>query len=321
MPELKSTSVLAFVTFVLLAGVFAQSTHEVRAAEECLSKPNSSAPQGQHWYYRFDHASGRQCWRLGPEGLRVQKSTPASEKRAAPATRSQTLAGARRSVTTGTGGVPTEAASEANAMAATPAYWLDASRLANQSSSVSAVTQPPASIEQPASSPDLPPSADDSTTPPRSVVASAGDVLPQSVARAEEPQRTAPVPRPAPKTSIVDDDHTFALLLLMFVTLAIAGPMLHFTERRRRREARRAQASRWDPISNNSVADVPAPLAPHAGLGGSPEPIPLNASVHTERLEQALHQLLDRLQKENVTGKSATHPARRTEIKIMKKSA
>ncbi|MGB8531814.1 MAG: hypothetical protein WCD64_11330, partial [Pseudolabrys sp.] len=139
MPELKSTSVLAFVAFVLLAGVFAQSTHEVRAAEECLSKPNSSAPQGQHWYYRFDHASGRQCWRLGPEGLRVQKRTPASEKRAAPATRSQTLAGARRSVTTGTGGVPTEAASEANAMAATPAYWLDASRLANQSSSVSAV--------------------------------------------------------------------------------------------------------------------------------------------------------------------------------------
>ncbi|MGA6944588.1 MAG: hypothetical protein WBZ27_21745, partial [Pseudolabrys sp.] len=88
-------------------------------------------------------------------------------------------------------------------MAATPAYWLDASRLANQSSSVSAVTQPPASNEQPASSPDLSPSADDSETPPRSVVASAGDVLPQSVARAEEPQRTAPVPRPALKTSIV----------------------------------------------------------------------------------------------------------------------
>ena len=46
----------------------------------------------------------------------------------------------RRPVTTGTGGMPTEAASETNvAMAATPpAYWLDASRLLNQSSTVPA---------------------------------------------------------------------------------------------------------------------------------------------------------------------------------------
>ncbi|HEY0724146.1 MAG TPA: hypothetical protein VGD41_09215, partial [Pyrinomonadaceae bacterium] len=101
MPEYKSTRILSAVAFVSLAGVFAQSTYSVRAAEECLSKPNSPAPQGEHWYYRVDHANGRQCWRLGPVGLRVQKTS--LEKRSAPATatQSETLARSQRPVTTG----------------------------------------------------------------------------------------------------------------------------------------------------------------------------------------------------------------------------
>jgi hypothetical protein len=324
MPELKSTSVLTFVTLALLAGVFARSTHEVRAAEECLSKPGSSAPPGQHWYYRVDHASGRQCWRLGPTGLRVQKSAPAFEKRTASASAKQSVepAQAQRPGTTGTGSVSTEVASEPNVTSTRPAYWLDAYRLMNQSSSVLPTAEPASSIERPTGSPDLPsPGAEDSATPPRSVVASAGDALPQAVARAEEPQRTAPVPRPAAKPSIVDDDHTFALLLLMFVTLAIAGPMLHFTDRRRRK-ARGTQTSRWDSamILNEPDTDVQMPLAPHGGVGGGPEAIPSNVSVHTERLEQALHQLLDRLQKDNLTGQNAAHSAKRVEVEL-KKSA
>ena len=325
MPEYKSTSVLTFVTFALLAGVFAQSTHEVRAAEDCLSKPGSSAPTGQHWYYRVDHASGRQCWRLGPTGLRVQKSAPASQKHTVSATvkQSEESAQAQRPVTTGTGSVTTEVASEANVTSAPPAYWLDAYRLMNQSSSVPPKSEPTFSIEQSTDSPDLPSSgAEDSATPPRSVVSSAGDALPQAVARAEEPQRTAPAPRPAARPSIVDDDHTFALLLLMFVTLAIAGPMLLFTEWRRRREASRAQTSRWDStmILNEPDTDVQMPLEPQAGVGGDLEPIPSNVSVHTERLEQALLQLLDRLQKDNLTGQNAAHSAKPVEV-ALKKSA
>ena len=324
MPEYKSTSVLTFVTFVLLTGVFAQSTQGVRA-EECLSKPGSSASPGQHWYYRVDHASGRQCWRLGPTGLRVQKSAPASQKHTASATAKQSKdpAQAQRPVTTGTGSVPTEVASEANVTSASPAYWLDAYRLMIQSSSVPPTAEPASSIERSTASPDSPSSgADDSATPPRSVVASAGDALPQAAARSEEPQRTVPAPRPAAKPSIVDDDHTFALLLLMFVTLAIAGPVLHFTEWRRRREARRAQTSRWDSamILNEPDVDAQMPLAPHAGVRDGPEPIPSNVFVHTERLEQALHQLLDRLQKDNLTGQNAAHSAKPVEVEL-KKSA
>ncbi|MGA8961879.1 MAG: hypothetical protein WB475_16895, partial [Pseudolabrys sp.] len=73
----ERSTVLASATFgfVAIASLSVQSTHAV-AADECLTKPNSPAPQGQHWYYRLDHAANRQCWRLGPEGLRVQKSAP-----------------------------------------------------------------------------------------------------------------------------------------------------------------------------------------------------------------------------------------------------
>jgi len=34
------------------------------AAEECLAKPKDGAPQGQHWRYRLDRNTKRQCWYL-----------------------------------------------------------------------------------------------------------------------------------------------------------------------------------------------------------------------------------------------------------------
>src|SRR5262249_11543364 len=194
MPEYKSTWILSAITFVSLAGFFAQSTYTVGAAEECLSKPNSSAPQGQHWYYRMDHTNGRQCWRLGPVGLRVQKTATATEKRSAAAAASETSARAPRPVTTDHASAETAAPA-----AAAPAYWLDASRLLNQSSTVPPAVQQPSFEERSTGSSDSPPTAEDSPAPARSVVASAGDALPQAVARAEEPQRTAPAPRPAAK--------------------------------------------------------------------------------------------------------------------------
>ena len=101
----ERSTVLASATFgfVAIASLSVQSTHAV-AADECLTKPNSPAPQGEHWYYRLDHAANRQCWRLGPEGLRVQKSAPQAEKESAPAAVAQPAAPVRsqRLETTGT---------------------------------------------------------------------------------------------------------------------------------------------------------------------------------------------------------------------------
>jgi hypothetical protein len=38
-----------------------------RAGDDCLSGPNTAAPQGSHWYYRVDRLNHRECWYLGSE--------------------------------------------------------------------------------------------------------------------------------------------------------------------------------------------------------------------------------------------------------------
>jgi hypothetical protein len=48
------------------------------AADECVSKPGTTAPQGSHWYYRVNRADGRHCWYLGPEGSHVRPAMSAT---------------------------------------------------------------------------------------------------------------------------------------------------------------------------------------------------------------------------------------------------
>ena len=251
MPEYRSNSDLERCRVCFACGSFRAIDIRRARCRGVSQQAKFASTAGRTLVLPEDHANGRQCWRLGPAGLRVQKTAPASEKRSAPAaaTQSETSARVQRPVTTGHASA--EVASETNvAAAAAPVYWLDASRLLNQPSTVPPATQQPSLEERSASSPDPSRSADEFPAPARSVVASAGDSLPQTVARAEEPQRIVLIAKPA--TSIVDDDHTFALLLLMFVTLAIAGPMLHYSERRRRRLARPVQAPRWAPTDTRT---------------------------------------------------------------------
>ncbi len=67
---------LSLFPVILVVASFAASTGTVRAADECIVKPNAQPPQGQHWYYRTDRDSNRQCWYLGPEGLGVRTGAP-----------------------------------------------------------------------------------------------------------------------------------------------------------------------------------------------------------------------------------------------------
>jgi hypothetical protein len=193
--------------------------------------------------------------------------------------------------------------------------------LLNQSSTVAPAVQQPSFEERSAGSSDSPAPVEEPPAPARTVVASAGDALPQTTARTDESKRIVPASPAAKPASIVDDDHTFALLLLMFVTLAIAGPMLHFTERRRRRLAKPVQPPRWAPTvtANDVVPDIELPLAPTAVVEQSPENPP-TSPFETERLEKALQQLLDRLQTEHLSAQSAASSAIRTDLQ-MKKSA
>lgn len=45
-----------------------------RAADECLGAPNATAPEGRHWYYRVDRATGRKCWYLATQGMKVRQT-------------------------------------------------------------------------------------------------------------------------------------------------------------------------------------------------------------------------------------------------------
>lgn len=75
-PAILAVSVTA-VSFGMTSG---------RAADECLSGPKGTAPEGRHWYYRVDRATGRHCWYLGAKGTKVRQSSRSpSHRRAAPA--------------------------------------------------------------------------------------------------------------------------------------------------------------------------------------------------------------------------------------------
>lgn len=52
-------------------------------ADDCLTAPGSSTPQGSHWYYRTDRAKGQKCWYLRPLGEPAQQ--PAAQDESAPA--------------------------------------------------------------------------------------------------------------------------------------------------------------------------------------------------------------------------------------------
>src|SRR5512135_2591753 len=80
MPQHRPTLVPAIFVLLSLATSCAVSAGALHATE-CTTKPNASAPQGKHWYYRTDRATKHQCWYLGAEGASVQKgATPASEQ-------------------------------------------------------------------------------------------------------------------------------------------------------------------------------------------------------------------------------------------------
>jgi hypothetical protein len=67
--------VIAFAAISLTA----RSTLAQLAADECVTKPSSAAPQGTHWYFRVNRSDHRHCWYVGPEGARVRAAARPAE--------------------------------------------------------------------------------------------------------------------------------------------------------------------------------------------------------------------------------------------------
>jgi hypothetical protein len=66
-------------------GVGVGAPTNIASADDCVSAPNSPAPEGKHWFYRTDRATQRKCWYLRAKDQPTQR-TDAQAPSAAPAT-------------------------------------------------------------------------------------------------------------------------------------------------------------------------------------------------------------------------------------------
>ena len=64
---------IALVAALLISGVGVAVPSATARADDCLTAPNSAAPQGSHWYYRLDRATQRQCWYTRAPGQPAQQ--------------------------------------------------------------------------------------------------------------------------------------------------------------------------------------------------------------------------------------------------------
>ncbi len=309
MPERTAMLTSAIFTTALVSALFAQSSPGLRAEEECISKPNAPAPQGQHWYYRTDHASNRQCWRLGPQGLPVQNSAPQTEEQPAPVA-AQSTAPPRAQLRETTGASPAERARDTAPASTAQVPWPDAPKSQDLPPFLQPVPRPaPMVWTQSASA-----SGSASTvsghvsenvrdpSPPLNTVASASvsDTSPGDN-RAREPQRPASArsaASAAPMQSIREVDHTFALLMVGFALLAVTGPVHHYTKRRRQRETSNFRVPQWARVV---ALNAPKPrarvsVAPESNTGRRLAPLAPRPPDQTEKLAQVLQQLVDRMQ-------------------------
>ncbi|QQN67029.1 hypothetical protein JIR23_15750 [Bradyrhizobium diazoefficiens] len=54
------------------------ATSTANATSDCLASPKGIAPQGQHWFYRLERTTKRQCWYLRAEGAKEGAKAPPS---------------------------------------------------------------------------------------------------------------------------------------------------------------------------------------------------------------------------------------------------
>ncbi len=66
-------------------------SHAAGAADDCLTEPGNTAPQGQRWHYRFEHGTKRHCWYLRGEG-KGSAQVESSAHAAAPSRTNETTA-------------------------------------------------------------------------------------------------------------------------------------------------------------------------------------------------------------------------------------
>jgi hypothetical protein len=248
------------------------------AADDCLRAPKGAAPEGQHWYYRIERGTKRQCWYLREEGAKVSQSTPAQKPAAQQTSDAQnapsTAPAPKTAATPGPRSVQ-DARAEFTAQEAAPAT--DTTGSINAPGA--AVTPPPASArpnvaadstaQQPAIAARWPDALNTAPAPapqvaPANVVADAQPAPEPAASPAPVTPAAADVPAGKPTGSLQ------TLLLVIGGALALAGITASFIYRFAGAKAR-AQASErrrrvnWEHPADNAHA-------PWAAATGAPPP-------------------------------------------------
>jgi hypothetical protein len=221
--------------------VFVAASASNAHATGCIAKPNGQVRAGQHWYYRTDPVSNRQCWYIGPQNSNAQKSATKqpSDTRTLPVASPH----AKRLATTAP---PVAHATDA----AVPGAVLPAAPV----------------LSEPAKSPDVPPSQPTLVETPRSadatvLLASAtNDAAASATSDAAEPQSSVNAQTsPIPAAEQAEVGRPSSLVVVTLALLAMAGPVFHAARWLRRRNAsdRRGVGQTAESDSELAEQDIP----------------------------------------------------------------
>jgi hypothetical protein len=83
----RPVGLIAFVVTLLVSGIDAGIPNTARA-DDCLTAPNSLAPQGTRWYYHVDRTNQRKCWYVRATSQPAQQAAAQATSEAAPTAQS-----------------------------------------------------------------------------------------------------------------------------------------------------------------------------------------------------------------------------------------
>lgn len=271
-------SIIAGTPLAAVSQTTPPTTTAANAGDDCAASPKGAAPQGQHWYYRLERGTKRQCWYLRAEG--GKDSIKDSVKDAVRENSKETAKPAQTAQAGGDMPVPATAPPRS---------------VQNARAEYVAPQPPPAASAPPSSA-----AAGDTTAPSPAVTTRWPDV---TAAPAPEPDAAAPAPqappppvaKPARSTSAVTlaaadsatDKPTGSLPTLILVivgALALAGLIAsliyRFAGSRVRVQASDPRRVNWDHREPSSADDDRAPwlaVAAAAPRAQPPRPIDFDA--------------------------------------------
>jgi hypothetical protein len=202
------------------------------ATDTCLAAPDSTPPEGSHWYFRTDRTTQRKCWYLAAQGQkahRIVRRTAAVDEAATRPARSE-----RKSEQSAAPTQPQPAAGNTQDRMQRFIYGAAAAAepIAQAAPQPAAATATPSAgvLPWPAPAPEQPTAttngAETAADMPVAVVSQAAvnDV------QASEPRDDAPAARRATAAQAADDSAAatpLQMLLLFIAALALAGSLLH----------------------------------------------------------------------------------------------